>query len=570
MRARKQAQPLAQRRPADAELGRELLLGAETLAGPQAARREVAADLERDLLARHPAAASRKRVVMARTSRRGPPRPRAAAARSRPARPGSTSSSVSSSSACPRDRPRRAPERPRETGDVDREARPGRRAAGLLGEPVHDRVAAVRQDHEQRAGVVVRRAPERLDRVQRRAVADDRDDGPIRPRHAQADRGGQGEAEAAHGGAQRAERLARRQAHEQLGPVRRRLLDHRSRCAGCARRSRRRRARRAAARRPPEARAGRAAARRGDGVPERAGSARASSAHTGPGAASTARSALLRCTSAGSSLTIATRRAGLDERPGDERVLPEHRRADGEHEVVRRQRLAQADAVGRQVAGEQRVILREPGARAERLLPDRAREPLGQRDERLPGLGIVGACPDHERRARSAGDELGELGDGAARRRRELARRGAARRARPARPHRRAQSSIGTITSAGPLPVTASWHARAIAPGTSWARTGWSTQTGYSPASPRSLPARNGSVARWRRSCWPTTTTSGCAIDARGGERADRVAEAGGRVQDRERRLAAPDRPARRHADDRALVQRRARTGNRPAGRRAA
>ena len=47
----------------------------------------------------------------------------------------------------------------------------------------------------------------------------------------------------------------------------------------------------------------------------------------------------------------------------------------------------------------------------------------------------------------------------------------------------------------------------------------------------------------------------GCAIDARGGERADRVAEAGGRVQDRERGLAAPDRPARRHADDRALVQ---------------
>ena len=45
------------------------------------------------------------------------------------------------------------------------------------------------------------------------------------------------------------------------------------------------------------------------------------------------------------------------------------------------------------------------------------------------------------------------------------------------------------------------------------------------------------------------------AVDARGGERADGVAEARGRVQDRERGLAAPDRPAGRHADDGALVQ---------------
>ena len=45
------------------------------------------------------------------------------------------------------------------------------------------------------------------------------------------------------------------------------------------------------------------------------------------------------------------------------------------------------------------------------------------------------------------------------------------------------------------------------------------------------------------------------AVDARGGQGADGVTEAGGRVQDRERRLAAPDRPAGRHADDRALVE---------------
>lgn len=71
------------------------------------------------------------------------------------------------------------------------------------------------------------------------------------------------------------------------------------------------------------------------------------------------------------------------------------------------------------------------------------------------------------------------------------------------------KSSIGTITSAGPRPARASCHARPSAPGTSPARTGWFTHTGYEPASPSSRPARNGSSARWRRSCWPTSTTSG-------------------------------------------------------------
>ena len=71
------------------------------------------------------------------------------------------------------------------------------------------------------------------------------------------------------------------------------------------------------------------------------------------------------------------------------------------------------------------------------------------------------------------------------------------------------QSSMGTITSAGPRLVSAAWYARSIAPGTSCPRAGCSTRTGYSPASPASFPARNGSYARWRRSCWPTVTTIG-------------------------------------------------------------
>ena len=46
------------------------------------------------------------------------------------------------------------------------------------------------------------------------------------------------------------------------------------------------------------------------------------------------------------------------------------------------------------------------------------------------------------------------------------------------------------------------------------------------------------------------------AVQARGGERGDRVAEPRRRVQQRQRRRAAPDRVAGRHRDHRALVQR--------------
>ena len=112
-----------------------------------------------------------------------------------------------------------------------------------------------------------------------------------------------------------------------------------------------------------------------------------------------------------------------------------------------------------------------------------------------------------------------------------------------------AQSSIGTITIAGPRCVAASCAARAIAPGTSCARTGWSTQTGYSPASLSRRPARNGSSARWRRSCWPTSTTSGARFTRAVASADDRVAEPGRRVEQCKRGLVAAEREARRHAD---------------------
>ena len=82
--------------------------------------------------------------------------------------------------------------------------------AGVLGEPVHDRVAAVREDHEQSACAVVRCAPQRLDPVEGRSVADDRDDRAPGQCHPQSGRRREREPEPAHRGAQQAERLARR------------------------------------------------------------------------------------------------------------------------------------------------------------------------------------------------------------------------------------------------------------------------------------------------------------------------------------------------------------------------
>ena len=142
-------------------------------------------------------------------------------------------------------------------------------------------------------------------------------------------------------------------------------------------------------------------------------------------------------------------RAGLDERPGDERVLPEHRRADGEHDVVRRQHLAQARAVGRQVTGEQRVILREPGARAERLLEDRTARAA------RPARRAPATCRDRRRppRPRAPGSARGRRALRARRRRRRRRRDsappGAGPRARPARPRRQPSRPSGRSPAPG-------------------------------------------------------------------------------------------------------------------------
>ena len=222
---------------------------------------------------------------------------------------------------------------------------------------------------------------------------------------------------------------------------------------------------------------------------------------------------------------------------------------------MRRERRAQADAIGREVSREERMILGEPGAGTERLLPDRAPEPFGERDERPPGLGIVGARPDHERRARRCREQRGELLDGAAV-------------GRP-RAHDAARSRALVGRSGLRRPVVHRHdHERGPAPGHRLVhrprdRAGHVLRA-HGLVDPHRVLAREALqlAGEERLGCEMAPVLLAHddherrAVDARGGQCADGVAEAGGRVQDRERGLAAPDRPARRHADDRALVQR--------------
>ena len=145
---------------------------------------------------------------------------------SRRASPGSTSSRRASRSCVVLDADRLAALGAGHRGDVDRvEGRPRRRLARVRRQLVHDRVAAVGHDQEQRSHAVARGAPQRLDGVQRRAVAEHRHHGTVGQRHPHAHGARQGEAEAAHRRAEEAHRDAGRDAGVQLGPAGGRLLD---------------------------------------------------------------------------------------------------------------------------------------------------------------------------------------------------------------------------------------------------------------------------------------------------------------------------------------------------------
>ena len=106
------------------------------------------------------------------------------------------------------------------------------------------------------------------------------------------------------------------------------------------------------------------------------------------------------------------------EAAGNVRRLTERRGTDDEEHVVRPEPLAQSPALSRQHAGEQAVVLRESRAAAERLLEDRRHEALRKLDKRRPGVLVVRARTDDERRRRRLREEGHEGVDGLGRRRR--------------------------------------------------------------------------------------------------------------------------------------------------------
>ena len=287
------------------------------------------------------------------------------------------------------------------------------------------------------------------------------------------------EPEPAHRRAEEPERPARRDARVQLRAARRRLLhehdvlrqplgqggQHVAGPQRLARPGRRGRLR------PRESR------RAAD--PSAAPTERASSAHTAAGSASSTSSAGLRCASAGSSVTSAIRVPSPTNGPGSNGYWRNTPAPTTSTRSWPPSAVAHPRPPRGQVAGEQRVVLREPGARAERLLPDRAAELLRQLHQRRPGLGAsrrprpppapASAPPRPSRPARPRPP--------ARRRARPRTRTGGGRLAvrlgglRASRPSARSRAPARD-------PRRASCHARATAAGTSCARAGCSTDTG--------------------------------------------------------------------------------------------
>jgi hypothetical protein len=106
------------------------------------------------------------------------------------------------------------------------------------------------------------------------------------------------------------------------------------------------------------------------------------------------------------------RGAGGGEPARGEPGLAEDRGADDEQCVVGRERLAEPGPVGGEHTLIRRVVLRKPGAGAERLLEDGRAQLLDELHERRPRIGVVGAGAHDERRPTGARKERGERVDG--------------------------------------------------------------------------------------------------------------------------------------------------------------
>ena len=151
-------------------------------------------------------------------------------------------------------------------------------------------------------------------------------------------------------------------------------------------------------------------------------------------------------------------RALLGEAARRPRGLAERARSDarGRRRTAASRSRRRGRSAGRTPAN-RRMVLREAGAGTEGLLEDGCDEPLRQLDERLPRLGLVGAGADDERRRASALEEGRELRRPPLRRRRARAARAPAEASSRSGSASCSQSSIGTITIAGPRAVAASW-----------------------------------------------------------------------------------------------------------------
>ena len=216
---------------------------------------------------------------------------------------------------------------------------------------------------------------------------------------------------------------------------------------------------------------------------------------------------------------------------------------------------AQPRAAGGEVAGEERMVLREARAGAEGLGPHRARQVLGQRHEGRPALGGVGAGADHERGRLRLLEQRGELVDG-------LGRGGA-----------RAQQALGAGhlvgLGRGGVPVVhrhddqrgaASADRRVVGaherPGHVLGAGGLLDRNGVLAGQALQAPGEEGLLSEVPAVLLADHDHQRRAVDARRGQGRDGVAQPRRGVQQGEGRLAAPDGEARGHAHDRALVQR--------------
>ena len=196
------------------------------------------------------------------------------------------------------------------------------------------------------------------------------------------------------------------------------------------------------------------------------------------------------------------------------------------------------------------MVLREAGLAAERLLEDRAGEPLGQRGERAPagaGAGHDGGRPGLREQVRErlhgarvggrraqqplGPEDLVRLGGGLEPvvHRHDHDRRAAAGLGLVVGAHDRARHVLGAGGLVAPHRVLAGEPVQAAG------------QERVEREVAAVLLADDDHERR--------------AVAARGGQRGDRVAEAGRRVQQRQRRRAAADRVPGRHRHHRALVE---------------